>query len=211
MNIYSWQDITACNFDFAKVFARASASALTVGNFDGPHLGHCAIFDKVMAQKKAGLVAGIVTFTTSTSAVRKKDAFLGAISGTRERLDFYASYGFDFAVVIDFTPEFSATSGEKFLQILCDNLAMRFLAEGENFKCGQGGKMTTEKIAERAACCGFEFCIVPSVFYDGEKISSSRIRHALKNGRFDEASAMLAANVRQQFQIQPQTSRTTRT
>lgn len=185
----------------------AAGSALTVGSFDGPHLGHKAIFSCVAnAAKERGLVPGVVTFKKPLTGVKKGEGggrqrianiqqggeyYMGDISTLEERLKCFESYGMKFALVVDFSIHFAKMAGSVFFDVLREKLNCRFVAEGEDFHCGRGGAFSRPEIAAYCAEHGMECCFVPPVMMGGERISSSRIRAAMANGDRKSAADML--------------------
>jgi FAD synthase len=176
MEVYQWGEWPMC----------PHGSALTIGTFDGPHQGHVAIFDAVLRQ--SGLAKGVVTFAKPPAA---RFSPVELIVSLEKRLDFLQKKGFDYAIVIDFSAEFAIIEGGDFLRCLKERLGVRFLAEGEGFKMGAGGRCGTTEIAALAHTLDFTFQVVPPVLYGGERVSSSRVREALRGGDTALAAGLL--------------------
>ncbi len=188
MQIFNWQQII--NGDFPKEFLDFG-TAISIGSFDGPHIGHDALFDAVISQRKNGLVPGVVTFTHSLRGLKDKDSYPGDVASLSQRIEILNQKGFAFAVIIDFSPEFGKIEGIDFLKILFDKCGMKYLAEGKDFHCGYKGACDMSAISSFAPQLGFSLETVDSVLYQNEKVSSSRIRKCVLSADFDDIKVML--------------------
>jgi len=187
--VYTWKQLL--NGDFDASFKQAG-TALTIGSFDGPHKGHEALFKAVLEQKiKNNLVPGIVTFTRSLRGL-KDPAHKGDVATLAQRLEIFDSMGFSFAIVIDFSDDFGRIEGTEFLKVLIDSCRMKFLAEGRDFHCGYKGAADMDFIRRFGENNGFELKTIEPVFYNEEKISSSRIRDSILSKDFYSAEYMLS-------------------
>ena len=189
--VFNWQQIIQGDF-LSKVFCfdnQKKGTAISIGGFDGIHLGHKTLINAVLNQKN--LLHGVVTFKLPPRAYIHPDSFDGSIYTLNQKLNFFKEMGLDFAVVIDFSGDFSRMNGEDFLYCLIKNLNMKFLAEGEDFKCGFQGTTDCHKIREFSQENGFLFNVFPSVVFEGNKVSSTRIRTAIKCGDFSLVEQLL--------------------
>lgn len=187
--VYSWEQVKSGQVDESLI---ENGTALTIGSFDGPHIGHDALFDAALRQKKErGLIPGVVTFTRSLRAMKNPAEYPGDISTLSQKLDVLASKGFAFAVVIDFSEEFGRIEGLEFLKVLLDSCRMKFLAEGKDFHCGYKGLTGMEIIKEFSEKNGFCLETVDSVVFEDKKISSTRCRNSILESDFDSANFML--------------------
>ena len=94
-------------------------------------------------------------------------------------------------MVIDFSPDFARMQGTEFLSKLIAGCNMKFLVEGKDFCCGYQGATDVTQILDFSRRHYFDFMAVAPILYEGEKISSSRIRAALAAGDAGAANAML--------------------
>ncbi len=184
LQVFSWEELVQGKFPPAW---RQQGTALTVGSFDAFHAGHAALVDAVLQQKD--FVPGIVMFRNPVRAFEKD--FAGSVSSLSQRLDFCKQKGLSFAVVIDFSPEFSKIKGTNFLQTLVDCCNMKVLAEGKDFRCGYKGACTMKELSSLAEELSFSLLEVPDVLLDGQRVSSSRIREAVLAQDFVLAQKML--------------------
>lgn len=190
MQIFSWNDILAVSAGqrpVPEIFARGTA--MTIGSFDGSHLGHRKLYSLVL--ERAGASHGVVTFTRSLRGYKYPDSYPGDIASLRQRLALLDKCGFDFVILIDFSAEFARMEGHVFLGMLAQHCGLSFLAEGKDFRCGYKGACGLEQVHLLGADMGFEYAVPDSVFYKGEKISSSRIRACIDAGDFESVEYML--------------------
>lgn len=182
--VFSWTQIQSRDFPLEW---KKKGTALTVGKFDGIHIGHQALIDSVLQQND--FAKGVVTFSSSC----KKSA--GEVTTLKQKLKILKEKNLDFAVVIDFSDDFSKIKGEDFIDTLVDVCGMKFLAEGKDFNCGykgeSGGNLTMKELALLAGNKGFFLSEIQDVILEGKKVSSSRIRDAVKNGDFALVQKML--------------------
>ena len=185
IKIYSWEQIYSGKFseDFKK-----KGTAISIGSFDGTHIGHDAIFDSLISRKE--YVPGIVTFRHSTRSVKAGDDYPGDVSTLSQRMEFFIQKGFAFVVVIDFSDDFVKISGTDFLSVLRDNCNLKYLVEGEDFRCGHKG--LTDVTAIRQFCMEntIDFDVHSFVDYLDKKVSSSRIRQDVLDRSFDDVKIM---------------------
>lgn len=184
--VYRWEQVAERRFPAAW---KEQGTALTVGSFDGPHRGHQALFRAVLSQGQ--LVPGVVVFSRSLRALKRPDGYAGDVATLAQKLAFFERNGFAFAVVVDFTAAFAALPAADFLFRLADGCGLRFLAEGEDFRCGCGGTAGIAQVRECGRERQFAVEAVAPVLHGDEKISSSRIRAAVCAGDMDGARALL--------------------
>lgn len=184
LKIFSWQDITDGKFPSEM---KEKGCALTVGSFDGIHLGHKALIDAVRGY--GSLLKGIVTFD---KPFRSYDGSGGGVLSTlRQKLDEAGASSLDFAIVIDFSPDFVRMDGQSFVQTLFEKCSMKVMAEGRDFKCGYKGAFGIDRLSSFASENSIELRIVDDVSYGESRISSTRIRTAVCCGDFSSAEKML--------------------
>ena len=184
LRVYSWADIQEGGLPDEW---KEKGSALSVGSFDALHRGHLALIDAVLAQKK--LVPGIVLFRRS---FRGEDgSFLPSALSLKQRLEFLEDRGVRFVVVLDFSPALARTDGSLFFKTLVRACKLRYLAEGQDFRCGWKGSFARDAIADLAEQEGFSFDVIGDVEVAGERASSSRVRAAVASADFALARELL--------------------
>ncbi len=162
--------------------------AIAIGVFDGLHLGHKALLSSI-TNTPEGLVPVVFTFTANPYAVLGTKAFAGNVSSLGQRKQKLEMSGIRFAVMIDFSVDFSKITGGKFIALLLERLAIRKVAVGYNFSFGYNRGMDAQKLAESMP--GVRVDVIEPVFYGGEIVSSTRVRNEIKAGNFDAVRAML--------------------
>ena len=173
-------------------------SGLSVGSFDGLHLGHRLLLEELVkkcSQKK--LSSGLITFLRPLPAIKHSDDYTGDISTLSQRLRFFGELGIDFVILVDFDQSFAGLKGRDFLSILKDKLNMKLIAEGIDFRCGYKGATDTQAIKYWAQGEGVEYLFVDPVYYteaDGnqERVSSSYIRTMIQKGFFLTVKELLS-------------------
>lgn len=184
IKIFTWQDLL--NGEFPLEWLK-KGSALTVGSFDGMHKGHKALIDAVLEQKN--LLHGIITFRNSVKSVNEN--FEGNLDSFYQKIEFCKENGLDFVVIIDFSDDFSRIEGSDFVKSLIELCNMKFIAEGTDFKCGYKGAFAVNELKKSALENNFTFKLIDDVLFEGEKISSSRIRKSILTGDFLAVQKML--------------------
>jgi riboflavin kinase / FMN adenylyltransferase len=162
---------------------------LTIGFFDGPHLGHKYLLQKAKEHGKNGTTA-ILTFQNHPSNIlqQKKTPLLSTL---QERLNSFEKMGIDLVIVEEFTEAFANLNAEDFLKVLRHHLPFSclILGEGATFGRDQTGNPTT--LPQIAKKLNFSFAYIPKLLHFGEEISSSKIRIFLQNNMGKEAKELL--------------------
>ena len=170
-----------------------SRPAVTLGNFDGVHVGHQRAMELLKAcAEKRDAPAVAVTFEPHPVSVVRPDQAPKRILTPELKQEVLASTGLDQLVVIHFTPEFSRIEPRAFVQdVLVDKLRVSELVLGENFRFGRARAGDVGSLGALGEHHDFVVHVVEASVYEGEIISSSRIRSALAAGDVEPAAAML--------------------
>jgi riboflavin kinase/FMN adenylyltransferase len=163
--------------------------AATVGVFDGLHLGHQALIATVK-QEKPHLFPCVITFRENPKKFLHPSSYRGSLLTIEQKLSAIQSEGIEYCVLIDFSDNFATLAGREFLAALY-NANVRFVAVGENFQFGYRLDTDAARLEVLSGELGMRSCIVKNVMYRGHPVSSSRVRHAVLEGRFREALEML--------------------
>ncbi len=184
MKIYS--DLS----DIERPFYKA---ALTIGNFDGVHLGHQALFKTVVEiAKKTGGDKVALTFHPHPMKVLRPDNPPKLISTLEQKVELIMAAGIDHLVCLPFTKEFAKTTASDFVEnILWRTLGVLDLVVGYDYACGKGREGDIEFLKRTGARLGFRVHIVPPVKVDGRIVSSTAIRELVKQGEMEEVRKML--------------------
>jgi riboflavin kinase/FMN adenylyltransferase len=168
-------------------------TVLTLGVFDGLHLGHQQIMQTVSSRARAtGSVATAITFDPHPRAVLHPDSAPPLLQTLDQRLANFEVLGVEQAIVIPFDKEFASNPAEEFLRdIVHDRLQAKEVYLGKGFAFGKGRGGNIELLRKMSAELGFVADEVAEVVLRGQRISSSRIRHLLSEGRVNLARRML--------------------
>ncbi len=165
-----------------------TASTVAIGVFDGVHRGHCAVISRAVAEARArGHPSLVLTFDRHPDVVLKPSRAPRMLLPLDLRLERMAGLGASVAVVVSFTAEFAQMSPEEFFsRILKEVLRVETVVVGPDFRFGRGRAGDTEWLAGRVRTV-----VVPHQEALGEKISSTRIRSLVSEGRVKEAGELL--------------------
>jgi riboflavin kinase / FMN adenylyltransferase len=184
MNIVRWEDLSGC------AACRATPAALTVGVFDGVHLGHRAILERLVGSGPE-LQPVVVTFSRHPQSVLSPEAPRKDLISTDRKLDRLASLGVKTTVMIDFSVDFSKMTAEYFFGDLTSAFRIATIVEGENFHFGRDRQAGRKALTGLCAAIGATLQTADMVLYRGLPVSSTRIRHAVQAGALDDVQAML--------------------
>ena len=179
--------------EWTALFGVAGRTVLTVGNFDGIHLGHQKILRLVVAQAPdAAQRSAVVTFDPHPFRLLRPEQAPRMIQTLDQRLQGFETMGLDAALVLRFDREFSMLSAEQFIQgILLDCLRVGTIMVGENFCFGHRGAGNVLLLEDFGKRYGFNVKTIPPFEFSGRTVSSTTIRNAVANGQVAEAAALL--------------------
>jgi len=171
----------------------ARPTVLTLGVFDGLHLGHQLIVSTVVARARAaGAVPTVITFDPHPRAVLHPASAPPLLQTLDQKVEALGVLGVEQAIVIRFTPEFAEVRAEDFLRdVAHERLQAREVYLGRGFAFGRGREGNIELLKAVSGRLGFLAGEVPEVRLRGQRISSSRIRELLLAGRVNLARRML--------------------
>jgi riboflavin kinase/FMN adenylyltransferase len=158
--------------------------AVTIGNFDGVHLGHQALLAELKQQARLiGGPAVAVTFDPHPLKILKPESYQPALTTMAERTRWIQHYGADHVVVLATSQDLLSLSPDQFfLSVIEQRLAARTLVEGFNFRFGRDRLGTIESLGALCRQSGRTLIVVGRVDRDGANIASSRVRRALLEG-----------------------------
>lgn len=168
-------------------------TAVTIGNFDGVHVGHRKILRGVV-ERARGLeaVSAVLTFFPHPARVLRPEVAPGLLETLPQRLSEFEALGIDAALVLKFDHKLANLSAEEFAQeFLVNALRARAVLVGANFRFGHKQAGDVRLLEELGRQNGFAVKIVEPVLVDGRVVSSSAIRAAVRGGNVDEARQML--------------------
>ncbi len=178
----------------ADVPADLGDTAVTIGKFDGVHGGHRAVIRMLLAvAEDRGLVPTVVTFDRHPLSLLRPEACPEPLASNAQRLDLLAAAGVEATLMLTFDEALAALPAEEFVRtVLVDALHTRVLLVGADFRFGAKGTGDVALLERLGPALGFEVQVIPDVAgEDGDRISSTRIRGLLAEGRVREAAELL--------------------
>lgn len=170
-----------------------TGSAVTIGKFDGIHLGHQKLIQELSsAAQEHAIQSVVVTFDRHPDALLKPGHAKLPLIGPTQKHDLIEAQGADILVTLPFDEKLAQLDPKQFVQlILVDGLRAKIVLVGEDFRFGNKGAGDVDLLRELGQQLGFEVRVVSSEMLDGVKISSSAIREALDRGDVTTANKML--------------------
>jgi riboflavin kinase/FMN adenylyltransferase len=168
-------------------------TVLTLGVFDGLHLGHQKIMRTIVERARAlQAVPTVITFDPHPRAVLHSESAPPLLQTLDQRIGAFEVLGLEQTIVIRFNRDFAATDAETFLrEVIHDRLKAKEVYLGKGFAFGKNRAGNIELLKKLSAELGFLADEVPEVQLRGQRISSSRIRHLLLEGHINLARRML--------------------
>ena len=179
--------------DLSEV-TRNSKTVVTIGTYDGLHLAHRQVINKVtQLAKEKGLRSFIVTFEPHPQEVLKnKTPDIRLLTAIDEKLRLFEKAGVENVLVIKFTEEFSRTeAGEFYEKYIYGGIGLSDLVIGYDHLFGRNREGSFETLKALGSELGFDIHRVDEIDIDGKPVSSTRIRHALAEGNIEEANKLL--------------------
>src|SRR6267142_2375472 len=168
-------------------------TVLTLGVFDGLHLGHQLIIRTVVERaRETGAIPTVITFDPHPRAVLHPESAPPLLQTLDQKVEGFGVLGIEQAIVVPFTKEFSLIRAEEFLRdVVKERLQAKEVYLGRGFAFGHNREGNIELLKRVSADLGFIADEVPEVRLRGQRVSSSRIRELLSQGRVNLARRML--------------------
>ncbi len=170
----------------------AKGCVATIGNFDGLHLGHQQIIDRLKGKAKAlDLPSTVISFEPLPAEFFMPEP-PARIYPMRDKIRLLDELGVDNYLCLKFDQSLANMSPEAFVQnILLDALHVKYLAVGDDFRFGRGRAGDFKLLDSMGKKAGMEVSDTPTYELDGQRVSSTRIRHHLEKGEISAASRLL--------------------
>lgn len=167
--------------------------ALSIGNFDGVHLGHARIIERLVDQAhRVGGAAVVFTFDPHPGQILRPDRAPAPLSSTERKVELLGRLGADSVISYPTDEAFLTLDAREFFErIVLDRLDARAIVEGPNFFFGHDRQGNLDMLAGLCSTSGVALEIVPPVELDGHIVSSSRVRELVASGSVRQAAAML--------------------
>ncbi|MFL6602723.1 MAG: bifunctional riboflavin kinase/FAD synthetase [Steroidobacteraceae bacterium] len=171
---------------------RHRGSVVTIGTFDGIHLGHRALLNRLCEDAvRLSRPAMVLTFEPMPREYLLPERPPARLTSWRERWRVLGGCGIDYMCVLRFDERLRNLSGAEFAALLANQLHSHRVVVGHDFRFGRKGEATAEALAVSGQALGFEVDVVPPVLLGGARISSSGVREALARGDFELARSWL--------------------
>jgi riboflavin kinase/FMN adenylyltransferase len=177
----------------AKLPSVVTGSCLTIGNFDGVHLGHLALLKDVVSRaRKANLPSVVMTFDPHPVKVLHPDRGLNRIFDFDDQRQQLEKLGVDMLIVEPFSREFSQVPADRFINDwVFKPFSPKVVVVGYDFSFGANRIGSIDFMRDRAKELGFELDVIPPVKVGGILVSSTQIRKAIENGDVKLAAELL--------------------
>ncbi|MFI5293982.1 MAG: bifunctional riboflavin kinase/FAD synthetase [Thermodesulfovibrionales bacterium] len=179
--------------DLKNIQKKFDNSILTLGNFDGLHLGHQELVRMIIRRaRETGALSMVVTFRPHPLKILAPEKCPPLISIYEEKIKLFERLGIDVLVKIPFTLEFSAMPPEDFVRdVLCGTLGAKEIFVGYNYRFGKGRKGDIRTLRSLGEKYGFAVREIEQIAFGGEVISSTKIRTLLREGDVEHAAKLL--------------------
>lgn len=168
---------------------------LTIGKFDGVHLGHKAVLSQLIEQaRQRNLPATVMVFEPQPEEVFFPDSAPARLSTLRDKYEALSTIGIDRLICVKFNPTFASQSPQTFTEdLLVDTLGVKFLVVGDDFRFGKQRAGDFDMLVAAGERHGFSVVNTKSMRMADCRVSSTAIREALQQGDFEQANAMLGS------------------
>ena len=176
-----------------RVGGKTRGCILTIGNFDGIHLGHRALLDAVMRSGRAqGRPAAVYTFDRHPRRVLQPGSPVPRLMSPAQMEWALESAGVDILIVEPFTAELAGLPAPDFIeQILIGRIGPSEVVVGRDFRFGRGRSGSDETLQEHLPASGVQVDVIAQVLVEGRDVSSTRIRGLLAEGQVEEVTRCL--------------------
>jgi riboflavin kinase / FMN adenylyltransferase len=160
---------------------------ITIGVFDGVHLGHRQLIGELVRQaREKKCLAGVVTFRQHPEDLLSSGKKMPFLTDMKTRTALLKEEGVDFIIALSFNKELAALGARDFINLLRQQLRMRGMVIGADFALGKGRGGDTQAIQRLSKEMGFSVTVVPPLKINGDIVSSTALRKALAEGNIDK-------------------------
>jgi riboflavin kinase/FMN adenylyltransferase len=179
---------------YRTIPAQAPTSrVLAIGNFDGVHLGHRALLERLTAEaRRLGLPAAVMTFEPHPRELFTPEQAPARLTSLREKLALLEACGVAEVFLLHFSRKLAGLTAEEFIdRVLVRGLAVRHLMIGDDFRFGKGRAGDFAMLQSAGQRHGFSVEAMHTIEINGERVSSSAVRDALGAGDLEHAARLL--------------------
>lgn len=175
---------------------------VTLGNFDGVHLGHQILFSEVVHkahQNKGTSIA--ITFDPHPLKIVRPEPGIKLISTFEQKVELIEMHCIDVLVVLPFTREFAATPAESFIDQIRESIGIVELVVGYDYAMGRGRQGDIAFLKEQGRQKGFAVSVVEPFYVEGIIASSTKVRQLVAEGRMDEVRKLLGRHYQMRGEV----------
>ena len=178
---------------YPQLFPINESTCVTIGNFDGVHLGHQALINEVVQRaKEFNCLSVVVTMSPFPIQLFKGKGAIEVLTQFKHKVKILQALGVDILCVLNFNQNLAAMSAAEFFQrILLNGLTAKYIVVGDDFRFGAGRTGDFEQLSQWSKAAGIMVEQLNSVKVADVRVSSSAIRAYLSQGRFDLAKQQL--------------------
>ena len=169
-------------------------TVLTVGVFDGVHLGHRHLLDHLIDWAAPGCTPAVITFSNRPVTVFRPGTFPSYLTTPEHKVDLLREAGIELVVPLEFTEELSQVSARRFAELLSETLRMKGLVLGPDSALGQGREGDMAYMQAEGERLGFWVRSVPPLEINGQPVKSRVVREALVAGDVSGGARLLGRN-----------------
>ncbi len=179
--------------NLSQLRARHQQCVATIGNFDGVHLGHQAVFAQLIEKsQELQLPSTVITFEPQPQEFFVPHQAPARLTRLREKVLALRRFPLDRLLCLHFSQHLANWSPEAFIsQVLVDGLSIKYLIVGDDFRFGAQRKGDFHTLESAGKKYGFEVAHTATKELENERISSTRVRKALQNNDLNEAARLL--------------------
>jgi riboflavin kinase/FMN adenylyltransferase len=180
--------------NFPEQLASVAASketVLTLGVFDGVHLGHCHLLQRLRQLALPSYLPGVVTFTNHPRNILRPGPPVRYITTPEKKLRLLQEQGVELVVSLEFTLELSRVKADDFARLLVEHLRMKGLVVGPDFALGHNREGDVNLLRQLGRRLGFWVEMVDPFFLNDVLVKSSRIREAISQGKLEACARLL--------------------
>lgn len=165
-------------------------TVVALGFFDGVHIGHKAVLDACVERTEPAQKSVVFTFKSSPHNLMSENK-KPMLTTNEQKFGLFEKYGVDDVYCVDFMSVMELSKEEFVSKILVDTLNAKAVVTGYNYHFGKGGKGTADDLARLCSDYGVEVIVCDPVVYNGDTVSSTRIRGCIADGEIESANEML--------------------
>lgn len=176
----------------ADISKKIDRPYVTLGNFDGVHLGHQMLFSEVVQKAYANKGTSVaITFNPHPLQVMRPEIGLKLISTAEQKVELIQLANIDILVVLPFTKDFAATTAEEFVDLMLNSIGINELVVGYDYAFGKGRQGDIAYLKEQGRLKGFDVSVVEAYHVDDMLVSSTKVRELVREGRMRDVKKLL--------------------